>query len=93
MPRLRENVGGAARIQLQKPEFVGCGPMAELPNLHKIAAAQTLRMLTMQEAQLRELTERVRLQDELLEATVNALATICEQLPGDARRSLRSFAI
>jgi hypothetical protein len=41
-------------------------------------------MLTMQEAQLRELTERVRLQDELLQATVNALATICEQLPGDA---------
>jgi uncharacterized protein (DUF3084 family) len=58
--------------------------MAELPDLHKITAAQTLRMLTLQEAQLRELTERVRLQDELLEATVNALATICEQLPGDA---------
>jgi hypothetical protein len=58
--------------------------MAELPDLHKITAAQTLRMLTLQEAQLRELTERVSLQDELLEATVNALATICEQLPGDA---------
>lgn len=34
--------------------------MAELPDLHKITAAQTLRMLTLQEAQLRELTERVR---------------------------------
>ena len=58
--------------------------MPELPDLHKITAAQTLRMLALQEAQLRELTERVRLQDELLEATVNALATICDQLPGDA---------
>jgi hypothetical protein len=58
--------------------------MAELPDLHKITPAQTLRMLSLPEAQLRELTERGRLQDELLEATVNALATICEQLPGDA---------
>jgi len=58
--------------------------MAKLPGLHKITAAQPLRMLALQEAQLRELTERVRLQGELLEATVNALATICEQLKGDA---------
>ena len=58
--------------------------MNELPDLHKITAAQILRMLTMQEAQLRELADRIKLQDELLEATVNALATICEQLPGDA---------
>jgi hypothetical protein len=43
-----------------------------------------LRRLALQEAQLRELTERVRLQDELPEAAVNALATMCEQLPGDA---------
>jgi len=46
--------------------------MPDLPDLQKITAAQTLRMLALQEAQLRELTERVRLQDELLEATVNA---------------------
>jgi hypothetical protein len=68
--------------------------MAELPELHKITAAQTLRMLTMHEAQLRELTERVRLQDELLEATVNALATICEQVArgctGGRRQAARS---
>ena len=42
--------------------------MAELPDLHKITAAQTLRMLAAQEAQLRELAERVRLQDEMIDA-------------------------
>jgi hypothetical protein len=40
--------------------------MAELPNLHNLTSTQALRMLALQEAQLRELTESVRLQDELL---------------------------
>jgi len=34
--------------------------MAEIPDLHKLTAAQTLRMLALHEAQLRQLAERVR---------------------------------
>lgn len=55
--------------------------MIDLSDMHKISATQTIHM----QAQLRELTECVRLQDELLEATVNALVTICEQLPDEAQ--------
>jgi hypothetical protein len=58
--------------------------VTRLPDADKITAAQFQRLLALQEAQLRELAERVKLQDELLEATVDALARICEQLPGDA---------
>ena len=49
------------------------------------AASRILRRLTRQEAQLRELCERVKLQDELLDATVNALVTLRELSPNDAR--------
>ena len=38
--------------------------MSELLDPHKITAAHTLHMLTLQEAQLRELAERVGLQDD-----------------------------
>ena len=59
--------------------------MTDLADLHEICAARTLHALVLHEAQLRELTQSVRLQDELLEATVNALATVCEQLPDEAQ--------
>jgi len=59
--------------------------MTELSDLDNITAAQTLRTLALQDAQLRDVYERVKLQDELLEATINALATICEQLPDEAQ--------
>ena len=65
--------------------------MVEFPHLHKITVAETMGILALQDAQLRELTERVKLQDELLEATVNALATICEQLPDEAREVAASL--
>ena len=55
--------------------------MAELPDLHKLTSAQTLRMLALQEAQIRELTERVKLQDEMIDAIGAAVAKLCEAFP------------
>jgi len=54
-----------------------------LPDLHKLTSAQTLRMLTLQEAQIRELTERVKLQDEMIDAMAAGLAKLCETFPNE----------
>ena len=57
--------------------------MAELPDLHKFTSAQTLHMLAPQEAQIRELTERVKLQDEMIDAIGAAVAKLCETFPDE----------
>jgi len=59
-------------------------PWPSYPTCTKSPPRRPCACSRLQEAELRELAERIRSQDELLEATVNALATICEQLPGDA---------
>ena len=57
--------------------------MADLPDLHKLTSAQTLRMLAAQEAQLRELTEREKLQDEMIDALGAGLEKLCEAFPDE----------
>ena len=57
--------------------------MSDLPDLHKPPSAQTLRMLTLQEAQIRELAERVKLQDEMIDAIGAAVAKLCEAFPDE----------
>jgi len=54
-----------------------------LPDLHKLTSAQTLRMLTLQEAQIRELAERLKLQDEMIDAIGAAVAKLCEAFPDE----------
>jgi len=42
-----------------------------------------LRMLALQEAQIRELIERVKLQDEMIDAIGAAVAKLCEAFPDE----------
>ena len=54
-----------------------------LPDIDKLTSAQTLCMLAAQEAQLRELFERVKLQDEMIDALGAGLAKLCETFPDE----------
>lgn len=63
--------------------------MTDLPEPQIPTPDQLQRLLKLQEAELRELKERVRLQDEMIDALATGFAKLCENIPGDAKIAAR----
>jgi len=57
--------------------------MAELPDLHKLTAAQTLRMLALQEARSASRPNALSFKDEMIDAIGAAVAKLCEAFPDE----------